>query len=264
MKAKIKIMKTRPAVSEEEIRSFIDFDALLARNDARVEQRRTFRKARNWCIGIACILAIPALIFLLRSSSTGPHTSASSSPPASSSPSASSVTGIDSASSVTGIDSASSVTESSASSVTETSRSSRNERTASGTEADAERVITRPDKAKSQVTAPTHAREPVYVQAEPVEGYPALYEYFDNHLVYPPDAIKDSLEATVNVVFVIDEAGNAIDIVVENSPGRLFDDEAIRVIENMPVWNPATYNGKPVRSKISLPMTFGIHKTRNP
>jgi len=37
----------------------------------------------------------------------------------------------------------------------------------------------------------------VYLQAEPLEGYTHLYAYFNEHLLYPPQAVKDSAAAQI-------------------------------------------------------------------
>ncbi|NJM24974.1 MAG: energy transducer TonB [Bacteroidia bacterium] len=100
--------------------------------------------------------------------------------------------------------------------------------------------------------------EPVYVQAEPVEGYENLYEYFNRELQYPQEAIRDSIQGVVTVQFVIDSEGKPVNIRITKSLGEVFDIETIRLIENMPGWTPATLNGKPVDSKLSLPFTFNI------
>lgn len=102
----------------------------------------------------------------------------------------------------------------------------------------------------------------VFAQAEPVDGYPALYAYFNQALTYPPEAMADSVEGVVTVVFSINAEGRPEKIYIEQSLGEPFDREAIRVIENMPLWKPAAYNGKPVPSKISLPLTFQIKKVK--
>jgi TonB family protein len=101
----------------------------------------------------------------------------------------------------------------------------------------------------------------VYRQAEPRDGYPVLYAYFEKNLVYPRAAVKDSVEGVVNVVFSIDAEGKPKNITIENSLGPLFDQEAVRLLNNMPLWKPASYNGKVVPSKISLPITFALNKT---
>jgi TonB family protein len=100
----------------------------------------------------------------------------------------------------------------------------------------------------------------VYQQPEPVNGYPDLYAYFDKELTYPQSAIKDSVQGVVTVVFYVNLQGKADDIRIENSLGQAFDEEVFRVIRNMPAWRPAYYNGKVVKSKVSLPLTFSLKK----
>lgn len=107
-------------------------------------------------------------------------------------------------------------------------------------------------------------KDPVYIQAAPVEGYPALYDYFNLELRYPQQAMKDSLQGEIVAVFTINVDGQPENIVIENSLGPLFDQEVVRLISNMPPWKPATYNGKPRPSKMSLPLTFQIKKITLP
>lgn len=102
----------------------------------------------------------------------------------------------------------------------------------------------------------------VYAHAEPDDGYPALYAYFNETLTYPPAAVADSIEGVVTVVFSINTEGRPEKIYIDQSLGEPFDREAIRVIQNMPLWKPATYDGKPVSSKMSLPLTFQIKKIK--
>jgi TonB family protein len=101
---------------------------------------------------------------------------------------------------------------------------------------------------------------PAYVQAEPVEGYPALYAYFNSNLIYPQEALKDSIQGVLTVVFTINTQGKAENIAVQQSLGEPFEREAIRVIQHMPAWKPATVNNKPVPSRMSIPLTFQIKR----
>lgn len=100
--------------------------------------------------------------------------------------------------------------------------------------------------------------EPVYVPAEPVDGYEALYAYFSNELIYPKEAVKDSIEGVLIVKFLINKEGKPEKVETSGSLGVLFDKEALRLIEHMPLWKPATINGKPITSKLSIPLTFRI------
>ncbi|NBW37602.1 MAG: energy transducer TonB [Cytophagia bacterium] len=99
---------------------------------------------------------------------------------------------------------------------------------------------------------------PVYTQAEPVEGYAHLYDYFNKELVYPVAAIKDSIQGVLTVSFTINKDGLPENLQLTNSLGQPFEEEARRLILNMPSWKPAMLNGQPVTSRLSLPFTFQI------
>jgi TonB family protein len=101
---------------------------------------------------------------------------------------------------------------------------------------------------------------PVFVQAEPVNGYPELYAYFNRELKYPAEALKDSVQGVASVSFAIDQTGKSTDIRITNSLGEFFDQECKRVIESMPAWRAATVNGTPISTRMSIPLTFRINK----
>lgn len=129
--------------------------------------------------------------------------------------------------------------------------------------------------ATKQVPAHTRSRrekkviDPVpsadeYIQAEPIDGYSSLYNYLNSNLRYPSESIQDSIQGIETVSFTINRQGNAESIIITQSLGDAFDRESKRLIENMPAWKPATLNGKPVSSKISIPLTFQIKTVRKP
>lgn len=101
-----------------------------------------------------------------------------------------------------------------------------------------------------------------YLQAEPINGFPHLYEYFSSELKYPEEAVKDSIQGIVTVNFIIATEGKPEKIIVQNSLGLVFDKEVMRLIENMPAWKPATMNGTAVPSKISMPLTFRLERIK--
>jgi TonB family protein len=108
--------------------------------------------------------------------------------------------------------------------------------------------------------SPKEATQDVYAEAEPVVGYPELYNYFNTNLHYPTEAEKDSIEGVVTVTFIITPTGETTKLAIANSLGIPFDKEVTRLIENMPKWNPAALNGRSVASKISIPLTFKFRK----
>lgn len=116
-------------------------------------------------------------------------------------------------------------------------------------------VATKPENVEPDVP-----KADVYVEAQPVNGYPDLYAYFQKELTYPVEAVKDSIEGIVSISFVINREGKPEHIKIENSLGTAFDNEAIRVISGMPAWKAASLNGKPMPAKISVPLTFQINR----
>ena len=95
-------------------------------------------------------------------------------------------------------------------------------------------------------------------KAEPVDGYPALYEYFRDALQYPELAKRDSVTGAVLVSFAINRSGEAEGIEVVKSLRADLDQEAIRLVEQMPRWKPALLNGKPITTRLALPLTFQL------
>ena len=92
-------------------------------------------------------------------------------------------------------------------------------------------------------------------------GQTALSNYIANHIDYPQMAIDDNKEGTVNVQFVIDENGKVQNAkVVGSKLGDGLDEEAERVIATMPKWNVGMVKGKPVKTRITVPITYQIEE----
>ena len=117
-------------------------------------------------------------------------------------------------------------------------------------------------KSENTPASESPARESVYVQAEPVSGYDSLFAYFKSNLHYPMEAIPDSIQGVLTVSFVINTKGNIDHIEFPKTLGAPFEHEALKLIEKMPPWKPATLDGKPVNSKVSLPLTFELVKIK--
>lgn len=104
--------------------------------------------------------------------------------------------------------------------------------------------------------------EDVYLQAEPIHGYDSLFAYFRSNLNYPAEAVKDSVHGVLTISFVINKQGNIQNVSFPKTLGAPFEKEAMKLIEKMPPWKPATLNGVPVLSKVSLPLTFELVKIK--
>lgn len=239
MKQKIKIMKAKPELSDQEINSYMDFDGLLAK-----QKQHTTMPVRNimrWGILIAVVGSLSLWWFTQEEVAEKPE---------------SIITNQQADATKSPVD------QPAVENVTPQQQS--NDKAVVDETKNKEQHSTTPpiQKEVAEGTAVPSVRESVYLQAEPVEGYAHLYQYFGNELVYPPAAIKDSVQGVLTVSFTVNAEGKPEGISVTNSLGELFDKEAIRLIQNMPAWKPAMLNNKPVPSKMALPLTFQIQKVK--
>ena len=113
---------------------------------------------------------------------------------------------------------------------------------------------------KQQVNTPgvseTASSQPSYPG-----GQSAAEQFINNNIQYPQTALDYNKEGTVQVQFIVDEHGNISGAhEVGTKLGEGLDDEAVRVVASMPSWSPATINGKPVSSEVTLPITFKIEE----
>jgi protein TonB len=105
----------------------------------------------------------------------------------------------------------------------------------------------------------------VYEYSEVRPSYPggqaAIETYITNHIQYPETALDYNKEGRIGVAFTVDENGKVTDTYVMGKKlGDGLDEEAIRVVSSMPNWKPGMVQGKPVKSKVTLPITFKIEE----
>jgi TonB family protein len=245
MKQKIKIMEQKPEPSDKEIRSYMNFDRLLEDRKIALNSTKTLSFFK-WSIPVLIITGTvvwyfwitiddPKLVEEQRTQQTDTAQHVQQNSP------------------VIAMDSSRYGNE------TQSITSEEKSKKATASEGRNQNVKEQSTTKRSEVLA----KESEYVQAEPSNGYPDLYNFFSEHVKYPSEALKDSTQGIQTISFIINAMGKPEQIAVVNSLGEHFDKESMRLIENMPNWKPATLNGKPVPSKVSLPITFQIQKIKN-
>lgn len=100
--------------------------------------------------------------------------------------------------------------------------------------------------------------EDIMIKAEPIGGFPAFYELIDKELTYPETSRISNIEGFVRIYFVVDKEGKAGNFRIVRSLGDEFDKEALRVMKKIPDWKPATHNGQPVSSHMSIKLRFEL------
>ena len=96
----------------------------------------------------------------------------------------------------------------------------------------------------------------VETQPNPPGGMSGWNKYLSNNLKYPTQARRMGVEGTVIVVFVINTDGSIQDVEVLRGIGGGCDEEAVKVVTNAPKWEPGKQRGKPVRTRMRLPIRF--------
>lgn len=87
-------------------------------------------------------------------------------------------------------------------------------------------------------------------------GDSAMYRYLQTQTVYPARAIEKGWEGTVRVRFLISRDGTVGRAKVTQSVYPVLDEEARRVISEMPVWVPGRSHNLPVELYFMLPVRF--------
>jgi protein TonB len=94
--------------------------------------------------------------------------------------------------------------------------------------------------------------------ATPKGGMGAFYEFVRSKLKYPAQARRMGIEGKVFVEFVINRDGSIQDVKAIKGIGAGCDEEAVRVVQSAPRWNPGKQRGKPVRQRYVVPITFKL------
>jgi len=89
-------------------------------------------------------------------------------------------------------------------------------------------------------------------------GEAKLMEYVAKNVKYPQIARETGIQGRVFVNFVVEPDGSVSNVSVLRGIGGGCDEEAMRVVKNMPKWKPGKQRGKPVRVQYMLPVNFKL------
>lgn len=90
-------------------------------------------------------------------------------------------------------------------------------------------------------------------------GEAAMTEYITTNLKYPTPAADNGIEGVVEVRFTVKPDGTIGTIKIVRMVDPDLEQEAIRLVKNMPAWTPATENGTPVASEQTVKIPFALN-----
>ena len=97
-----------------------------------------------------------------------------------------------------------------------------------------------------------------YERAQFPGGQEKLNQYLAENINYP--STERHWNGTIWIMFIIEKDGSIGKVEILSGGPQAFDDEAIRLITNMPKWIPAKKDGVAVADVIDLPIRFYIQE----
>lgn len=86
-----------------------------------------------------------------------------------------------------------------------------------------------------------------------------LSQFFAQNLNFPYEAVKAGISGRVVVEFVIDETGKVTQVQTRGRTiGYGLEEEAVRVVQSLKNFSPGKIKGKPVKTKMRLPIVFQL------
>ena len=99
-------------------------------------------------------------------------------------------------------------------------------------------------------------------QADSAPAFPggeaALNDYIAANLKYPATAMRNGIEGVVNVEFMVQPDGSIGTIKIQRMVDPDLEQEAIRLVKNMPAWPPAEKGGAAVAEPVVVPVNFTL------
>ena len=107
-----------------------------------------------------------------------------------------------------------------------------------------------------------HKGGEIYMFVEEMPEFPggqeALMNYLATNIRYPAAAIEQGLKGRVYVQFVINTEGKTEQIKILREAHPLLDNEAYRVVAEMPRWKPGMQSGVAVSVSYTVPVNFAL------
>jgi len=89
-------------------------------------------------------------------------------------------------------------------------------------------------------------------------GQMELLKFLAENVRYPKEAEEKGKQGRVVLTFIVEKDGSVSNIDVAKKVCEELDAEAVRVVSSMPKWTPGMQNGKNVRVKYTVPVTFRL------
>jgi TonB family protein len=90
-------------------------------------------------------------------------------------------------------------------------------------------------------------------------GIEGFQSFIAENLVYPEEALNNEVEGKVFIEFIVSDNGSIKDAKVVRSVHPLLDEEALRVVNASPSWEPGIQRGEKVNVQFTFPINFRLN-----
>ena len=111
------------------------------------------------------------------------------------------------------------------------------------------------EKAKDNTTD-NHVYQIVEIMPEFPGGEMALRKFIATSVKYPIEAQENGIQGKVYITFVVNKEGKVTDAKVVRGVDPSLDKEALRVVNNLPIWKPGKQDGNKVNVNYTVPISF--------
>lgn len=89
-------------------------------------------------------------------------------------------------------------------------------------------------------------------------GTVAMMNFIAKNLKYPKEQLDAGIQGRVVIKFYVDTLGNVCEPTIVRGKDSALDKEAIRLVKTFPQFSPGMLNGKKVKVRYLLPITFKL------
>lgn len=104
---------------------------------------------------------------------------------------------------------------------------------------------------------------PVFFQVEEMPEFPgghgALRTFISNNVRYPKVAQENGIQGKVYVTFVVDSDGSITNAKIARGVDPSLDQEALRIVNELPKWQPGKQRGQFVKVSYTVPISFALN-----
>ena len=89
-------------------------------------------------------------------------------------------------------------------------------------------------------------------------GWEAFSKWMSENIQYPDSCMKEGIQGRVSLQFVVNTDGSIVDVEPLHSPHPALTEAAIQLVKRMPRWIPAENDGKIVRCRFRISISYHL------